>query len=251
MKNLLQALNKVMAAVGYVQKESKNTFHNYKYASEEDLLTTLRPALVKEGLLLIPSLDGVVAMDEHGNTNLVMDYTLAHVSGEIWDKPIRVPGCGNDKNTKGGVGDKGTYKALTGANKYLLFKLFQIATGDDPEKAAPSDDAPAGTFEPTPRPTNTKKVKAEAPPLPGEEDRFPKSDIDHEVQLLKKQNKPDWSTWVSTVEDKFAEAATIDEVEAVIDANDALLLRLREETPSMFEHLKDAANIRRKQLGEK
>ena len=37
-----------------------------------------------------------------------------------------------DRN-KNGVGDKGIYKAITGANKYALLKLLQLATGDDPE----------------------------------------------------------------------------------------------------------------------
>lgn len=132
MKNLLEALNKVMAACGVVRKDGRNDFHKYEYTSEHGLLMALRPAMVEHGLLLLPSLDGEVRIDEHGNTHLVMAYTLAHVSGEVWPEKIRAPGCGNDKNSKG-VGDKGTYKALTGANKYLLFKLLQIATGDDAE----------------------------------------------------------------------------------------------------------------------
>lgn len=136
---LLSALNAVMRAVGFVQKDKKNTFHGYKYAGEEALLTVLRPALVENGLVLIPSLDGTPTMDEHGNTNLTMAYTLAHISGAVWPEKIRVPGCGNDRAKNGTVGDKGAYKALTGANKYMLFKLFQIATGDDPEVESDHD----------------------------------------------------------------------------------------------------------------
>jgi len=129
---LLKALNAVMAKVGYVQKGSRNAFHNYSYASEGELLEALRPAMVENGLILLPSMDTPPTIDEYGNTHLVMAYTLAHTSGAVWPEKLLIPGCGNDKN-KSGIGDKGTYKALTGANKYLLFKLFQIATGDDPE----------------------------------------------------------------------------------------------------------------------
>lgn len=148
---LLAALNAVMLEVGYVQKDKKNDFHNYRYAGEESLLTVLRPVMVKHGLVLIPSLDGEPTIDPNGNTHLIMAYTLAHISGATWPEKIRVPGCGNDKN-KNGIGDKGTYKALTGANKYLLFKLFQIATGDDPEVESAHDrgEAPADQ-------ANTKK----------------------------------------------------------------------------------------------
>lgn len=136
---ILAALNEIMGSVSYVQKQGKNAFHNYKYAGEGHLLEVLRPAMVKAGLLLIPSHRAVTPPDEYGNTTVTIDYTLAHKDGEVWPEKITVVGCGNDKNSKGGVGDKGIYKAATGANKYLLFKLFQIETGDDPEKDSEHD----------------------------------------------------------------------------------------------------------------
>lgn len=129
---IAQALHQVMSKVGYVQKGGVNKFHNYKYAGEADLLEKLRPAMLEAGLLLIPSIKTVSTIDEHGITTVQMEYTLIHKDGDIWPHPIGAAGAGGDKN-KNGVGDKGLYKAITGANKYLLFKLFQIETGDDPE----------------------------------------------------------------------------------------------------------------------
>lgn len=130
---ITKALHEVMSKVSYVQKGQTNSFHKYKYAGEADLLAVLRPAMMEAGLLLIPSAVSQSPVDAYGNTQVVMEYTLAHKDGDVWPHPIRALGCGNDKNS-GGVGDKGTYKAITGANKYLLFKLFQIETGDDPEQ---------------------------------------------------------------------------------------------------------------------
>jgi hypothetical protein len=127
------ALHAVMEACGYVQKTGKNAFHGYKYAGEADLLDKLRPAMVANGLLLLPSGKSVTGPDEHGNVTVAIEYTLAHKDGEIWPEKLVAFGCGNDRAKNGSVGDKGVYKALTGANKYLLFKLFQIETGDDPE----------------------------------------------------------------------------------------------------------------------
>lgn len=140
-KKILAALHAVMEEVSYVQKTGKNAFHGYSYAGEADLLDKLRPAMLKHGLLLIPSATSITPADQYGNTTVQMEYTLAHKDGEVWPEKIGAIGTGNDKN-KNGVGDKGTYKAITGANKYLLFKLFQIETGDDPEIAA-TPDAPA------------------------------------------------------------------------------------------------------------
>lgn len=131
---ILRALHGVMQEVGYIQKTGENDFHGYTYATEADALEVIRPAMIKHGLLLMPSVNQVSSIDQHGNTSVVVHYTLAHVSGAVWPQPIIAAGCGNDKN-KNGTGDKGLYKALTGANKYLLFKLFQIETGDDPEES--------------------------------------------------------------------------------------------------------------------
>ena len=128
-------MNKVMADVGYVHKKDENKFQKYKYAGEAALLATLRPAMVKHGLVLLPSIQKVSPIDEYGNTHVIIDYTLTHISGAVWPHPLSAAGCGNDRNSKGGVGDKGLYKAITGANKYMLFKLFQLETGDDAEKA--------------------------------------------------------------------------------------------------------------------
>jgi hypothetical protein len=132
------ALHAVMEEVSYVQKTGKNTFHNYKYAGEADLLEKLRPAMLKHGLLLLPSVRAVTC-DDHANYTVLMDYTLVHKDGDVWPVTIGAAGCGSDKSKTGTVGDKGVYKAITGANKYLLFKLFQIETGDDPEVTSPGE----------------------------------------------------------------------------------------------------------------
>jgi len=135
---IAQALHQVMSSVSYVQKTGKNAFHGYKYAGEADLLEKLRPAMLEAGLILLPSVRDVSPIDEHGVTTVRMEYTLVHKDGDIWPFPICAAGQGGDRN-KNGVGDKGLYKAITGANKYLLFKLFQIETGDDPETYDPPE----------------------------------------------------------------------------------------------------------------
>ena len=55
-------------------------------------------------------------------------------------------GSGQDK------GDKGPYKAYTGAQKYFLMKTFMIPTGDDPEK----DDEQSSTSSSS-KTTSTRK----------------------------------------------------------------------------------------------
>jgi len=143
-KMIAQALSNVMAKVSYIQKTGHNKFHGYKYVSESDLLEKLRPAMTEEGLVLIPSYHSSHSDPASGNIDVIIAYTLIHKSGEVWPEKIMAIGCGNDRAKNGLIGDKGVYKAITGANKYLLFKLFQIETGDDPER----DETPVAVSPP-------------------------------------------------------------------------------------------------------
>jgi hypothetical protein len=134
----------VMRDVGYVQKAGHNDFQNYKYATEADAIAALRPAMIKHGLCMIPSVESV-EQDEWGNTNVLMHYRILDEEGNFLS--FRAAGSGNDKNNKG-VGDKGIYKALTGASKYALLKTFMMETGDDPE--VPSQQEKESKPEPKP-----------------------------------------------------------------------------------------------------
>lgn len=135
------ALHAIMSQVSYVQKTGKNAFHGYKYAGEADLLAVLRPAMIEHGLMLFPSVENVSPPDDNGNVMVMMTYTLVHKDGEVWPEKLHAAGMGNDRAKNGTIGDKGVYKAITGANKYMLFKLFQIETGDDPEVVSDHDKA--------------------------------------------------------------------------------------------------------------
>ena len=53
--NLATAICQVMAAVRYIPETGENKFHKYKYASDEDLLGALQPAMAAAGLALVPT----------------------------------------------------------------------------------------------------------------------------------------------------------------------------------------------------
>ena len=146
------ALNNVMQDVTYVQKDGKVAFGGtkYNYASEAGFLEKARPAMVKHGLVLMPSCEEIQLEKGESFTNkfdkperspdmvfVKMSYTLTHTSGAVWHEKLSMWGSGSDK------GDKAIYKAITGANKYMLFKLLQMPTGDDPESGVqPEEEKP-------------------------------------------------------------------------------------------------------------
>lgn len=140
-ESILKAINEVMAEVGNVKKTGKNKFQGYDYASEADVLNAIRPEMVKAGLLLLPSVVNepriVEATTDKGKTNFMayvsIEYTLAHISGEVWPEKFRTEGCGMDTQ------DKAVSKAMTSAQKYFLLKFFLMPTGDDPDKGMEDD----------------------------------------------------------------------------------------------------------------
>lgn len=127
MKNLLKAINNVRSNVGVVNKNGKNSFHKYNYATANDVLHEVRGACNEEGLIFLPvATTDFVQSKQDQVESFTMHYTVAHAdSGESMELSVRC--AGEDK------GDKKAYKANTGAMKYLFIQLFMLPTDDDPE----------------------------------------------------------------------------------------------------------------------
>ena len=160
MKQIAAKLNKIMADVGYIQKDGTNKFQNYTYLSEAGLLDKLRPALIKHGVVAIPSVvnydtqpAGTTAKgaQQFLTTVLIETQFIDCESGESLS--VRHVGQGMDN------GDKGSYKATTGANKYTMFKTFQIPTGDDAEQESPEVAKPRTPASATPATGKPKLIQ--------------------------------------------------------------------------------------------
>lgn len=126
---LQQKLFEIMTSITHIEKDGDNTFHKYKYASEYAIKASVRHELMKQRVLFqldilehtIESIDGQIY------ASIKTRYTFTDVdTGDILSGTFA--GIGADK------GDKGLYKAITGAIKYILTSTFLIPTGDDPEK---------------------------------------------------------------------------------------------------------------------
>lgn len=138
-------LAEVMAEVGRIPKNGYNDFHKYKYVLESDLAEAVRQRLAERGVMLYTSAEEVTreaftitsrqGSRETAVTTVRVKFTAADgESGETFE--FWGAGQGED------AGDKGIYKALTGAVKYGLMKLFLIPTGDDPEADSKNDENP-------------------------------------------------------------------------------------------------------------
>lgn len=135
---LVSKLAEVMAAIDRVPKRGKNTFHNYDYAMEADIVAAIRTELSQRHIMLIPSTDGYEFRDlppkKDGTARghvLLLRMTMTFHDGETGES-LSLPWMGAGEDS----GDKSIYKAMTGAIKYALMKTFLIPTGDDPEADA-------------------------------------------------------------------------------------------------------------------
>lgn len=143
-RSLVRKLSEVMGEIERIAKNGRNDFHKYAYATEADITAAVRQHMADRHLMLLPDVlkeewaDGAVT--KSGNKNklctLTVKFTLMDGdSGE--EKEFTILGQGED------TGDKATYKAMTGALKYALLKLFMIPTGDDPEQDSDVRHTPA------------------------------------------------------------------------------------------------------------
>lgn len=131
-KSLYIKLSAIRDSMERIPKNGYNDFHKYKYATEDDVTTHLRKQLkeVKLGLTVRASGENTVqSMGGKCDANLTTVTVIFRIvdldTGFYEDLPFY--GKGEDK------GDKGIYKAYTGAVKYFLMKNFLMSTGDDPE----------------------------------------------------------------------------------------------------------------------
>lgn len=154
-RSLVRKLAEVMGEVERIAKNGKNNFHNYDYATESDITAAVRKHMAERHLMLFPSVkktewEKVVSAKggEKKICTLTVEFTVEDGdSGET--RRFEIMGQGED------TGDKATYKAMTGAEKYALLKLFMIPTGDDPEKDSehsykPGKEQPKNDDKPAP-----------------------------------------------------------------------------------------------------
>lgn len=165
--NISKALAKAQAEAPGIQKSGNNTFDKYRYANLEDYIDGVKPVLTANKLSMMFSCDAIESLPgrttQRGGTEhvsrLMLSARLTHESGE-WVE-ITVPGEGQDR------GDKGVYKAMTGARKYAVACLLGLATTDDTE----ADGRPEATER------NGTRQTEPAPPKPVDELRKAQNDF--------------------------------------------------------------------------
>ena len=131
-QKIFAKLHAIQKDVKAMAKEGVNEFQRYKYLMEAQVAEQFKELLEKHGVVFLtssvitgtflPAVSGIKQI----LTNVDVEYSFTDVeSGQSVSG--HAAGQGTDS------GDKGVYKAITGAVKYIFMKNFLIPTGDDPE----------------------------------------------------------------------------------------------------------------------
>ena len=157
--NIYEKLLRVKQQVPYLKTDGSG--FNYKYVTPENVLGTINPLLIEEGIIIIPA---VLAVTLHPTEKLnskgvkitefmfvvQMEYQI--INAEEPEDRIIIGWAGAGQNDE----EKGFGSALSYAERYMFMKLFQIASGaEDPD--AKNRDKPAGNVK---SPVAAKKLSA-------------------------------------------------------------------------------------------
>ena len=136
---LHRKIAEIVEAVDFVAKDKEGPQGQYRYVSDAAMLQAVRGHMAQRQLTLVPRVvpESVSVVPRSGKpgdvTTLVVEYILT--DGESGESiTAATVGQGFDSL------DKGAYKAMTGALKYVLRQTFLIPTGDDAEAPTSVDD---------------------------------------------------------------------------------------------------------------
>ena len=143
--NLITKLAEITGLMAKIPKDGWNANQKYKFVRESDVAEKVSALLAERKVFLhqtvishqMTALYTTQSSSQMWLTEVVMQFRF--IDGETGEttEPAAFVGHGAD------TGDKGVYKAMTGAEKYFLMKTFLISTGDDPEADEKVDKAAA------------------------------------------------------------------------------------------------------------
>lgn len=154
-QTLAARLASIAKDIGWIEKGGTNDAQKYKFVQESDVVAKLKPALAEAGVIVVPThrlISVVPFTTARGSQQFLttIESTFSFTDGAEF---INVQTIGQGADT----GDKGVYKAMTGAKKYALLQAFLLATGDDPEIAR--DDERSETAKRSQKPAVSNDAK--------------------------------------------------------------------------------------------
>jgi hypothetical protein len=132
--NICKAINAVMADIGAIGKNSKNTTQGFMYRGVDAVMNALQPAMVKHSIFVVPEVLDQTREERTNAKGTTLLYSILRVKFTFFaddgsNVSAVVIGEGMD------TGDKASNKAMSVAFKYACFQVFCIPTEEmkDPD----------------------------------------------------------------------------------------------------------------------
>lgn len=167
-RSLASKLAELYTVIERIPKRGWNDFHKYHYPLEADVADAMRTALARLNVVMLPNCIETKVERYETSTGkkewlTTLRYEFKFVDGESGEsEKTSFVGQGSDP------GDKGAYKATTGAVKYAILKQALVPTGDDPEddnnRKLPTQltSAPSRPANSDPRPSPPRDIPHDA-----------------------------------------------------------------------------------------
>ena len=133
--NIFESINKVMADIGAVGKNSKNLQQGFMFRGIDAVMNAINPALIKNKVFVVPEILEQIREERVNAKGKTLIYSICKVKYTFYAEDgssIESIVIGEGMDT----GDKATNKAMSIAFKYACFQVFCIPTEEmkDPDE---------------------------------------------------------------------------------------------------------------------
>lgn len=159
--NIFESINKVMAKIGAVGKDSKNQTQGFMYRGIDAVMNAINPALVENKVFVVPTVLEQTREERTNSKGTTLIYSICKIKFTFYAEDgtsVEAITIGEGMDS----GDKATNKAMSIAFKYACFQVFCIPTEEmvDPD---------AECHEVKPKANNNKPQETEANRISPEE----------------------------------------------------------------------------------
>ena len=149
-KKLAAKIAEAALEIGPVEKGGVNSFYRYRYATEEDIVSAVRGALLKRGVIVWPHAVEVIGQTDVQGKQTVQRVLTLRTTYHITDGTETL--VAQEVSEGADALDKGSSKASTGGYKYFLRHLLMIQVGGEDSE----DDSRQHPPQPPPHPVDRR-----------------------------------------------------------------------------------------------
>lgn len=244
------AISAVMGQIGTLAKDDRNKHGGYDFAGIDKFLATVGPLCAEHGLIILMDETECETLETAGADGktitwlrLGYDFTLAHSSGEVWDKKLHRNAMVNAK-----MGAQAFGAAQSYALKQFMRSLFQIPTGDGEDSDNHEQSQLPRTVAPASKPLAPETLPEQYTEDP--EIFFARKDLKIPVHC-RSNGEFLWGRWVGCFKERLEQTATIEAQRELEEHNATPTVSLRAFNAEWADKLEEAMAQRRAHHAQK